>query len=250
MELSNLRKELFSLKNCLDTAVKQSMDITSVPDKESSFKDFAKRKTAYQITMITAHIKNLNSLASSVLTLLDSNKGSEKELKSLSESLSNLKIDDAYNLLEKVDLLLKISDGIKVPESSSGIIRIPKKLPSDISGDVIADLKELDRCFSNSCYRSSVILCGRLLETALHRKYFETTGQDILEKNPGIGLGNLIAKLKEKEVNFEPGLTQQIHLINQARIFSVHKKQEPFYPSQTQTQAIILYTIDTLEKLF
>ena len=31
----------------------------------------------------------------------------------------------------------------------------------------------------------------------------------------GIGLGNLIAKLKDKNVNLDPALTNQIHLINQ-----------------------------------
>ncbi len=88
------------------------------------------------------------------------------------------------------------------------------------------------------------------METALHRKYFDATGQDILEKNPGIGLGNLIAKLAEKGVQLDPGLTQQIHLINNIRVFSVHKKQRTFYPTKIQVEAIILYTLDALEKMF
>ena len=94
------------------------------------------------------------------------------------------------------------------------------------------------------------MLCGRLLEIALHRKYYEITGQDILEKNPGIGLGKIIAKLAEKDIKFEPGLTQQIHLINQLRVSSVHKQKDAFYPTKQQTHAMILYTLDVLEKLF
>jgi len=93
-------------------------------------------------------------------------------------------------------------------------------------------------------------LCGRVMETALHRKYYEATGQDLLEKAPGIGLGNLIAKLSEKGVKLDPGLTNQIHLINQVRVFSVHTKQDAFIPSKMQAQAIVLYTIDILEKVF
>ena len=84
----------------------------------------------------------------------------------------------------------------------------------------------------------------------MHRKYFETTGKDILEKNPGIGLGNLIGKLSEKNVKFDPGLTHQIHLINQVRIFSVHKKKEAFYPNKDQANAMVLYTLDVLWKMF
>ena len=74
--------------------------------------------------------------------------------------------------------------------------------------------------------------------------------EDILEKNPGIGLGTLIAKLQEKNIKFDPGVTQQIHLINQTRIHSVHIKKETFYPTKAQTQAILLLTQDILEKLF
>jgi hypothetical protein len=88
------------------------------------------------------------------------------------------------------------------------------------------------------------------LEVGLHRKYFDVTGHDILEKSPGIGLGKVVAKLSEKEVKLDPGLTQQIHLINNVRIFSVHKKQEAFYPTKQQTQAMVLYTLDILEKIF
>lgn len=88
------------------------------------------------------------------------------------------------------------------------------------------------------------------METALHRKYFDSTGNDLLEKAPGTGLGNLIAKLNEKGITLDPGLPNQIHLINQIRVFSVHKKQTPFTPSKTQAEAIYLYTMDILDKLF
>src|SRR3989338_4875767 len=126
---------------------------------------------------------------------------------------------------------------------------MPSNTPLDIKSDIKADIDELNKCFSNSCYRSSIILCGRLLETALHRKYYELTKTDLLEKSPGIGLGNIISKLKENNIQLDPGLTNQIHLINQVRVFSVHKKKEAFYPTKEQAHAIILYTIDVLDRL-
>ena len=108
----------------------------------------------------------------------------------------------------------------------------------------------LAQSFQLGAYRSVAILCGRILEVCLHRKYFDATGFDILEKNPGIGLGSLVGKLNDKNVKFDPGIKEQIHLINQVRIFSVHKKKEPFYPTKEQAQAMILYLMDVLRKLY
>ena len=124
------------------------------------------------------------------------------------------------------------------------------ELPEEIEENIQADVDELERCYSAGLYRSSIILCGRIIETALHRKYFEVTGNDALEKEPGIGLGKLIARMSEKSIRLDPGLPQQIHFINQVRIFSVHTKQQAFKPSKNQAQATILYTMDVLAKMF
>ncbi len=124
------------------------------------------------------------------------------------------------------------------------------RMPFEIRDEVMADYSEMQKCFEMGAYRSAVILCGRILETCLHRKYFDVTGRDILETQPGIGIGNLIAKLVEKNVAFEPGLTQQIHLINNVRIHSVHKKSEAFLPTKDQCQAIMLFTVDAIRKMF
>ena len=115
---------------------------------------------------------------------------------------------------------------------------------------MVADLNEIRKSFEAGCNRAGVVMCGRVLETALLRKYYEATGTDLMETSPGIGLGKIIAKLTERNIRFDPGLTQQIHLINQVRISSVHTKKDSFYPSKGQTQAMILYTLDVLRKLF
>ncbi|MBW2964526.1 hypothetical protein KY363_03630 [Candidatus Woesearchaeota archaeon] len=124
------------------------------------------------------------------------------------------------------------------------------ELPEEIQENIAADVAELEKCYAAGLYRSAIILCGRVIETALHRKYFDVTGNDALEKEPGIGLGKLVARMSEKSVRLDPGLPQQIHFINQVRIFSVHTKQEAFNPSKSQAQATILYTMDVLGKLF
>lgn len=149
---------------------------------------------------------------------------------------------------EEIPKYLEQLAGIAADEPKTSI-KIPK-LPGDIKDDVIADLTEIQKCVNNGCFRSAVILCGRVMETALHRKYYDATGNDLLEKAPGTGLGTLIAKLSEHGVKLDPGLPNQIHLINQVRVFSVHTKKESFTPSKTQAEAIVLYTLDILDKLF
>ena len=156
-------------------------------------------------------------------------------------------------LLQQLKQQLQSMNIINLP-STSGELSIAKKkfksLPREIKEEVLADVNELEKTFNASCYRASIILCGRILETCLHRKHFNATQNDLLEKSPGIGLGKLIQKLREKNVTFPPGLTQQIHLINQVRVFSVHVKKETFIPTRAQAHAIILYTMDSIEQMF
>lgn len=183
-------------------------------------------------------------ISGSVKRLLEITKGNT-ETHNLSSQLSNASYSDMPKILDK---LAEIA--AEEPNSSrTQNTKIPQ-MPFEIKEEVLTDLNEVHKCLANGCYRSSVILCGRIMETALHRKYFDATGNDLLEKAPGTGLGNLIAKLAEKGIALDPGLTNQIHLINQVRIFSVHKKQTPFTPSKTQAEAIYLYTMDILDKLF
>ena len=166
------------------------------------------------------------------------------QIESLLRQLSSTGIQQAKALLEKIRIL---ASDLEQPKHSQTKI---KGIPAEIKDEMHADIAELQRCFDARCFRATVILCGRILETALHRKYYEATKNDLMEKSPGLGLGNLVAKLHEKGVLTDPALSQQIHLINQVRIYSVHAKKEPFAPSEEQAQAIMLYTIDIVKKLF
>ena len=124
------------------------------------------------------------------------------------------------------------------------------KIPPEIRTEIEADIHEAKKCFNAACFRSVTILCGRMLETVLFRKYYDVTGNDLIETSPGTGLGKIIAKLKEKNIELNAGLTEQIHLINKVRIYSVHKKSGLFQPTKEQAQAIMLYTVDVLKKVF
>ncbi len=184
------------------------------------------------------HEQTRTMLKTALQKLLDATK-EHPEANMLAKTAAMAKTDDIKQYLEKLAEMAARETETKQP-----------KLPATIKEEVQADLKEAEKCLKTECYRSSIILCGRAMETALHRKYYEATGNDLLEKAPGTGLGTLIAKLAEKGVKLEPGLTNQIHLINNTRIFSVHTKKEQFIPSKKQAEAIYLYTLDALDKMF
>lgn len=156
---------------------------------------------------------------------------------------------DLKGMLRVVQKVKATAERINVQRKESLNIRMPNT-PQEIRNEIAKDVEDMKKCFENGLYRSAMIMCGRTLETALHRKYYEITGVDILEKNPGIGLGTLVAKLMDKNVKFDPGVTQQIHLVNQVRVYTVHKKQETFEPTREQAHATILFTMDILNKLF
>lgn len=258
MVVQSLQYALEKLRENLETVSSQGIDMEAKADPEKTLYDF---KTKRQ-----QHVKDNVQNA-----LLEVKRGSADILRSAAGDGANEQV--AYDISVQVRFL---EEYYKSPEKALPIIlkienlakqlRLPEKkqptpgrtgmlnfevsnLPEEIRSDVTADIEELSKCFTSGCYRSCVILCGRILETALHRKYYDSTGNDILEKSPGIGLGNLVGKMKDQNISFDPGLSQQIHLINQVRIFSVHKKQEAFYPSKDQTQAIILYTLDVVRRM-
>ena len=220
--------------------------------KKRKIFDFREKKISYYINAAKGAFKELKESLWNLNYLVKEDKNNEIIYLELIKDLKNIENNYAQENLKKVfEVIEKIKKNIlKFKETEQYTTFDVKYIPLDVRADVNADLKELKKCYNAGCYRSSVILCGRLLEAALHRKYFEITGQDILEKNPGIGLGKLIAKLSEKNVNFDPGVREQIHVINKIRVESVHKKKEAFYPSKSQAYAIMLFTLDVLEKLF
>lgn len=204
--------------------------------------DFKAKKRQHMLTMSRVLITRLKSSA---------RKQDDDVLVALTEKLEQ-NFSSAPKALQVIDSMAEyLAENIGKQQVQKQRLEFRvSRIPEEVRPDMEADLKELRKCFDAECYRSSVILCGRILETSLHRLYYEAAGIDALEKNPGIGLGKLIAKLTEKNFKFDPGLSQQIHLINQVRIFSVHKKKDVFYPSKPQTEAIILFTLDTVNKLF
>ena len=243
MALGEFKKSVLELKTALSLAKSRGISLDSA--SENKVYDFGKSKEDYYRKAVHTAMEMVRKRAGSLAVL-----GTDPANGALIAKINSLVMQlDTENDREKtVTKIISLIPEINEPKSEK--IEKPNYIPEQIRADVTADIEEMNRTFNAGCYRSTAILCGRILEVALHMKYFQETGVDLLEKSPGIGLGKIVAKLSEKNITFDPGLMQQVHLINNVRISSVHIKQEPFMPTKAQAQAMILYTIDILEKIF
>jgi len=247
----DIKKSLEGLLDAVIIARKKNVELSKSLDNEKAVYDYDEKQKIYYVNNLKTKIKIVKSDILELPQLIKEDIRNEPIVNDILEMVPELDSKDLVVLGKVVTKMLNLVKQLSFPKKKIEKNFVLKAaVPIEVKAEVKADLVELNKCYNSECYRSAIILCGRLLETALHRKYFEVTGNDLLEKSPGIGLGNIIAKLKERDVLVDPGLTNQIHLINQVRIFSVHKKKEAFNPSQQQTQAMILYTLDILEKLF
>jgi len=228
--------ELKNLKNLLEEKPRELRKPAKIHDYGYGKIDFRKKN-------INISIKKIIDMSFDLALLYRQDKTNKQTLLKILNITSN-------GIAGNTKDLINLAKTLKEKSKTSLNITIPKNIPVEIKQNMASDLRELEKAYNSQCYRAATILCGRVLETALHRKYYEATGNDILEKNPGIGLGKLIAKMAQKNIAFDPGLTQQIHLINQVRIHSVHVKKQSFYPSAQQTYAMILYSMDVLGKMF
>ena len=249
--MASLKEGLLELKEIINNVLSKNIDFNSKV-LENEF-DFRKREREYYSKEIEKSMKRIEALLSE--SFVSANPVEKVNLIKVNEQVKEMKkIINARNFLESVVLIEQIFDA--VPNIHISEDDLPKSefmlphIPRDIYSEVKSSFDELLKCYEHNCYRSSLILCGRILEIALHKKYSEVTGYDLLEKSPDIGLGNLVLKFKEKNIPLDPGLSNQIHLINLLRIASVHKKKQNFSPTKTQAQATILYMLDTLKKLF
>jgi len=232
-----LAQYVYSLKEAIEKIQKKKIPF----DSKLNYSNFQSAERKYIIESYNRAYERLIALSNNISI--------PPKVSLLLDKLDHDKLDKNLTIICQLENIISDND-LELKDDKPKITININKIPTQIRDEIKADLLELDKCFKSDCLRSCVILCGRIIEIGLHAKYFKETGFDILEKNPGIGLGKLIAKLEEKGIKLDPGLTQQIHLVNNVRIFSVHKKQRTFNPTKQQTEAIILYTMDVIGKMF
>lgn len=248
--MASLKEGFLELKEIINSVLSKKIDFTSkIIDDGYNFKQ---REREYYSREIEKVMRKVDAILSESFVIAPNERRSLMEISSMMKDLKRMINEKRF--LEAIVEIEKIND--LVPSVKISDTELPKSefqlpyVPRDIFSETKASFDELVKCYEHSCYRSSLILCGRILEIAMHRRYFEITGQDLLEKAPDIGLGNLVLRFKDKNIELDPGLSNQIHLINQLRIASVHKKKQAFNPTKTQAQATILYTMDIIKKLF
>lgn len=250
--MANLKEALSGLREVINSVISKKIDFEN-KIAESEF-DFKKKEREYYLNEVSSALKRFEAVLSE--SFVSSGKGSERaELAKVADKVREFKAEirkkNFAGAFKMINSTLEICPSIKISDAD-----LPKsdfflpKVPRDIYVEIKASFDELVKCYEHSCYRSALILCGRILELALHYKYLKVTGRDLLEKAPDIGLGSLVLRFKDKNISLDPGLSNQIHLINQLRIASVHKKKQSFNPTKAQSKATILYTLDTLKKLF
>ena len=254
MSFDDFKKGIERLDSALSRGGKYNVNLKQKVELDSTFFDFSKRRIDYYQRTVDNSFDLIKKTLPSLNELISFDTTNELKVVEINKLMSKLeesyKKKDVESLKDIVGKIKNVMGQLNQPKKIESNFFRPRNIPEDIKKDVSADLEEMERCFNSGCYRSATILCGRILETVLHRKYYEITENDLLEKSPGMGLGKLVAKLNELNVSFDPGITQQIHLINQVRVFSVHKKKDVFYPSKSQAHAILLYTLDIVDKLF
>ena len=238
-------RSIADLHSNIEIAIRN--DVNLFQSEQPKLHDFKGAQKESMRNSVLKGIATVDMKSHSLFSLVEADRSNKAMVEGI------LSIVGRLGQTKNIDILLTLTDDLlskaaELPKDTESI-EVPK-VPAEISQEIQADVEEMSKCMKVKAFRSAIILCGRVLETALHRKYFEITGNDLLEKAPGTGLGNLVAKIADKGTVIDPGLGNQIHLINQVRVHSVHKKQTVFNPSQQQAQAIILYTMDVLDKLW
>jgi hypothetical protein len=120
--------------------------------------------------------------------------------------------------------------------------------PQEIREEIKLDFDEMRICYNNGAFRSAIIMCGRVLELLLAKKYFDSTHVDPVELRWQLGV--LIRKCFERNVLTDPGIGDICNFINHLRISSVHASHAIHRPIQEETKSVIEFTISLLKSLY
>jgi len=141
--------------------------------------DFHKSRMSLVVQGFDGNCDNLRSLVRG----LEVEDGEEILLEQIKGVVRKLDTKDTKEVGNLISMLKGLMAKVHLKEIPK--LAIPQRIPADIHDEIGADLDEISRCMHAACYRSVVILCGRVIEVVLHRKYYEATNNDLLEKSPG-----------------------------------------------------------------
>lgn len=175
----------------------------------------------------------------------------------IEDMLSSIKVREREIDESKTDILVEDVKTLRIIFAElSGSLPVAQMMfsvnfsntPQEILEELKLDFQEIRNCYYNDAFRSAIIMCGRILELLLSRKYFEVMKIDPLEQN--LFIGTLIRKCFEDNVINEPSLGHMSNLINSSRIDSVHNTRRVYVPSREETKTVIEFTIGLLGRLY
>jgi hypothetical protein len=121
-------------------------------------------------------------------------------------------------------------------------------IPQEIREELRLDLEEMQICYNSGAIRSTLGMCGRVLELVLARKYFDATEIDPIQQKWNIGI--LIKKSLEEHVINDQAIGDICNLINRSRIDSVHSTTRLYKPSQEEAKPLIEFTMNLVKNFY
>ncbi|MFA6809774.1 MAG: hypothetical protein WCR47_01805 [Desulfoplanes sp.] len=212
---------------------------------------------------------NINNIISSIdeFYINSAQKITQNELKEIStmrnkflELLSkNNYIQEMYNIDDDYIEIIKFNENTYITiqkiiseaiENCSGNnyndkIFFPKNiLEDDVTEIIKLTIEEIVTCRNNGCNLACIVLCGKVLETALGALYKKEFDEDADEKN--FGIQAIVNRLKKKYA-LNPSIIDQINIISKHRNKSVHGSI--IVPTNDEADGILSLTKDTLLKI-
>ncbi len=151
---------------------------------------------------------------------------------------------------EKVSSLNEERNSLKAKLDKKDIVHYKPvtNLNSFTKEEIEIDMKEAEICVNSGAYKAGITMCGRAVEVTLHSIYEEKTGSDL--SRSGIGLGKLIGKMREENIDIPEEITRIANFINDMRVISIHKREKLYLPSVEETTSIFELTNAVLRKLY
>jgi|SRR5208282_2586523 len=178
-----------------------------------------------------------------------------KNIKSLSLDILEEHVDIVKRLIASLRGFLPIT----LLELEVNENELLKRIPKDLRDEITSDFAEIRKCFSAQVYRASIAFCGRILESALGRKYYEEkrklnskiTIQDIENELTNLSFGKIIEKCRDVGLlKDQPDVESYADLINKVRILSIHHKPSKFAPGPDAVKGTVNFMSEVIQKLY
>jgi len=122
-------------------------------------------------------------------------------------------------------------------------------VPPEIREEMLADIQELEVCAEHGANRSALFLCGRILELALGRKFWEETQVDPVVRE--WTLGKLITECEARGIlKGLPKLFSLAKIIKDCRNPSVHVTARVYRPTPGEVGGLSQVAASVVQRLY